>query len=107
PSKIAAPFELVFDFSFSVSLLQNLDRFVVGDARESWLYVFQLAHIAANHLEISATAFETALHDEADKVLCQLHDVIERRVGDFGLDHPEFSEVATRLGFLGAEGRAE
>ena len=36
-----------------------------------------------------------------------VHQVVERGVGDFRLDHPELGEVAARLRLLRAEGRPE
>ncbi len=42
-----------------------------------------------------------------DEVLGQFEQAVEVAVGDFGLDHPELSEVTPSLGFFGAEGGAE
>ena len=54
-----------------------------------------------------ARFFTHGLHDGADEALAELHHVVEMRVGGFGLEHPEFGEVAARLGFFGAKRGAE
>ncbi len=41
------------------------------------------------------------------EVLGQFQQAVEVHVGDFGLNHPELSQVAARLGFLRAKGWAE
>ena len=46
-----------------------------------------------------------ALHNVADEVLSQFHNVIELGIGNFRLHHPELSQVAARLGFFRAERR--
>ena len=57
--------------------------------------------------QIGAAALEAALDQESQKAFGEFHDVVERGVGDFGLDHPELGEVAAGLGFFRAEGWAE
>ena len=43
------------------------------------------------------------LHDRADEPFAELDHVFEVSVGRLRLEHPEFSQVAPRLGFFGAE----
>ena len=50
---------------------------------------------------------ENALHNGENKPFAEVHHVFITGVGDLGLDHPEFREVATRFRFLRAERRAE
>src|SRR5439155_24644446 len=45
--------------------------------------------------------------DVREKSLRKIHRVIERRIGHFRLDHPEFGEVPSRFRFLGAKSRAK
>src|SRR5215467_6355462 len=47
------------------------------------------------------------MDDEGEKIFGQVHYIVQVGVGHFGLDHPEFGQMATGLGFLSAEGRAE
>ena len=42
-------------------------------------------------------SLQASLHDEGDELLRQHHQVVERGIGDLGLDHPELGEVAARL----------
>jgi hypothetical protein len=37
----------------------------------------------------------------------EFHHVVESRIGNFGLDHPEFGKMAARFRFLRAKGRTE
>src|SRR6185312_2970200 len=88
---------------FRVAVLKNLDRFVIGDAREWSFDVFQLGYITANRLQVVRASRQNTLHNVADEVLRQLHDVIELGVGDFRLHHPELSQVAARFRFFCTE----
>ena len=54
-------------------------------------------------LQIAAPLLQAALHQKADEVFRQVHEVVEFGVGHLGLDHPELGEVAARLGFFRAE----
>ena len=64
-AEVAAPFELVFERAFGVAFLQHLHGFVVGDAREWRIDLFELGDVAADGLQVGAPLFEAALHDEA------------------------------------------
>ena len=44
---------------------------------------------------------------KADQAFGQIHEVVEFGIGDFRFDHPEFREMAARLGFFRAKSRAE
>ena len=88
-------------------LLQHSNGLFVADARERRLDVFELGGIALEHFEFARFVFQDALHDGADEALAEGHDFVELDVGGFGLEHPEFGEVAAGLGFFGAEGGAE
>ena len=77
--------------------VQHLHGLVVADARERRLDLFQFCNVATNGDQVGATMLQDVLHDVGDEILGQLHDVVERRVGDFRLDHPELGEVAPRL----------
>ncbi len=52
-------------------------------------------------------SFEHAADDVGEKAFGEGHEAVEVEVGDLGLDHPEFSEVAAGFGFFRAEGGAE
>ena len=70
------------------------------DARE-------LGRVAAERFEFARAVFEHRLHDVADQAFAQRHHVFQVRVGRFRFEHPEFGEVAARLGFFRAKGRPE
>ncbi len=88
-------------------LLQDLRRLVVRHARERALHLLELAGVALENLQFLLPALEHALDDRDDEPLGQLHHVVERRIRDFGLDHPELGQVTAGLGLLGAERRTE
>ena len=71
------------------------------------LHLLELAGVALENLQFLLPALEHALDDRDDQPLGQLHHVVERRVRDLGLDHPELGQVTARLRFLGAERRPE
>ena len=89
------------------ALLQNFNRFVVGDARKRGVDVRELGRIAPDRFQFPRAVLEHRLHDVADQAFAQRHHVFQVRVGRFRLEHPEFGEVAARLRFLRAEGRPE
>ncbi len=88
-------------------MLQALDRLVVGDARERRCDLFELGDVPPDDLQVGAAFFEATLYQEGDQALGKLHDVVERAVSNFRLDHPELGEVAACFRFLCAERRTE
>ena len=100
-AEIAAPLER------QALLLQDLGGLVVGQARKRRLHVLEFAGVAVERLQLALTAFEDPTDDRDDERFREIHHVVERRVGDFGLDHPELGQVAPRLRFLGAKRRAK
>ena len=97
----------MFELALGVSFLERFDGFIVGDAREWRLDFFQLRYVAADGLQVGAATFQAALDYESQKAFGELHEIVERGISHFGLDHPEFSQVTACLRFLGAEGWAE
>ena len=87
--------------------MQDFDGVVVGDARERRLHVFELFGVALERFELARFVFEHGLDDGADEAFAERHHVVEMGVGGFGLEHPEFGEVAASLRFFGAERGAE
>jgi hypothetical protein len=75
--------------------------------RERRLHGFELRDIAFENLELFAALFEHAADDVNDHLFGHALDLFEIGEGHLRLHHPEFGEVAARLGFLGAEGGAE
>ena len=71
------------------------------------LHVLELRRVALEDLQFAWRRLEHARDHVDDERLGEIHDVVERRVGHLGLDHPELGQVAARLRFLGAERRAE
>ena len=69
--------------------------------------VFEFFGVALESFELARFVFEDGLDDGADQAFAEGHHVVEIGVGGFGLEHPEFGEVAAGLGFFGAERRAE
>src|SRR5438876_4615925 len=74
---------------------------------ERRLHSFERREIAAQLGQVACAALEAARHDVGDEVLLKPHVRIGIIPGDFGLDHPEFRQVAARLRLLGAERRTE
>ena len=87
--------------------LQDLDGFFVGDAGKGGLHVFELFGVALERFQFARFVFQDGLHDRADQAFAERHHVVEAGVGGFGFEHPEFGEMAARLGFFGAERGAE
>src|SRR5215472_642724 len=106
-TQVSSPPEVVFESAFGVGVLQHPHGVVVRDAGKRRFDLFQPRKIAADGLEIRPALFQAALHQEADQALRQFHDVVELAVGDFGLDHPEFGQMAASLRFLGAKRRTK
>ena len=63
--------------------------------------------VALERLQLAPPFVEHARDDRHDESFGQIDHVVERRVGHFGLDHPELGEVAARLRLLRAEHRTE
>ena len=94
-------------------LLENLDALGVGEADEVVVeHEFEardelLVIVLGEELDVVATVVEDIADAVFYKFLGQVHvvgDVIE---GHFGLNHPEFRQVALGVGVFGAEGGAE
>src|SRR5690349_5099695 len=100
-AKIVAP------FNRTSLLLQNLDCISVVDAREWRLDVLQLRDVALELLQLRLTPLENARDDGGNEFLLQTHVVVRVVERDLGLDHPELSEVPTRLRLLSAKRRAK
>ena len=66
-----------------------------------------VGRVALERFELARAPFEHPADDLDDEAFGELDDVVERRVGDLRLDHPELGEVAARLRFLRAERRPE
>ena len=89
------------------ALLEDLDRFVVGNSRKRSLDIRKLRRVASHRLKLSCAIFHHGLHDVTDQTFAERHHVFQVRVGSLRLKHPEFGEVAARFRFLGAEGRTK
>ena len=96
--------EIVAPLRRVAALLQNRDGLVVGDARKGRQHGFELGDIAPERFEFAAALAHHRLHDVADQAFAERHHVFQVRVGGFGLEHPEFGQVAARLRFFGAKG---
>ena len=81
--------------------------FVIGQARERRHDGFELGEIALQRSKLRTTPFQHALDDEAQQIFGVLHHIIEIRVRDLRLEHPELRQVTARLALFGAEGRAK
>ncbi len=99
--------EVVAEFGGIAVLLKDSDGFFVGDAGERRLDVLELLDVALEGFEFAGLVLDDTLHDGADEAFAEVHHVGEFGVGGFGLEHPEFGEVAAGFGFFGAEGWAE
>ena len=62
---------------------------------------------AVQELHLFGRFSQHRVDDVLDHILLKIHVLLERREGDFRLDHPEFGGVALRIAALSAEGRAE
>src|SRR5271157_4730215 len=96
-AKVAAVLELVLDQAFGVGLLQHLDGLIVRDARKRGVNLLQLADVAPDGFQLGPPALQATLHDEGNEFFSEDHEVVEIRVGDLRLYHPEFGEVTARL----------
>ena len=99
--------QVVAPFCGVAGFLQNLDRIVVGDARKRRNDFFQRCDVAFNQRQFARTILGHGLHDGADQAFGQLDHVFQVRVGGFGLEHPEFSQVPPCFRFLGTKRGAE
>src|SRR5947208_5937056 len=99
--------EVVAEFGGIAVLVEDRDGVFVADAWERGFHVFEHGGVALKRFELARFVFEDALHDSADEAFAERHDFLELDVSGFGLEHPEFREVAAGFGFFGAEGRAE
>ena len=100
-AEIAAP------LNFAALGLQNLHRVVVAHARKRRLDGLQLGDVALQPLQLFAAILQHAAHDEDDHLFGHALHVFQGGVSHLGLHHPEFGQMAARLGFFGAEGGAE
>ena len=75
-------------------LLQDLDGVFVGDAREGRLHVFEFLRVALQHFKLARFVFQHGLDDGADQAFAERHHVVEAGIGGFGLEHPEFGQMA-------------
>ena len=106
-TEIAAPLKPGFHLAFAVTFLKQPDRIVVADPVERGLDVFQPGDVTLDGLQIVPAAGHNLLHNVADEVFRQLHDVVQFGISDFRFHHPELCQVAAGLGFLSAECRAK
>src|SRR5688572_3662934 len=92
---------------------QLLDRVRVTDATKSLLtetsdllgcHIFIVLSVEAQLLR--ATTYDLA-EEEAQKFLRQLHVILKVCKGHLRFDHPELSQMASGVGILSPEGRAE
>src|SRR5579862_4234345 len=106
-AKVPTPFKLAFESTLREAFLQSLYSLVVGDSRERRIDLFEFGYVAANGLQVHAALFQAALHDGRDEVLRQFHQVVEVRISNLRLDHPELSQMSASLRFFRAERRSE
>ena len=99
--------EIVAPLRRVAGLLQNFDGFVVGDARKRRHDLREFATSRPSVASSRARFCTHALHHGADEAFAERHHVFQMRVRCFGLEHPEFGEMAARLRFFRAERWAE
>jgi hypothetical protein len=58
-------------------------------------------------LEIFSVVLKHVTDAELDICLCTFHRIVNVSKGQFGLDHPELSDVSAGVRNLSSEGRAE
>src|SRR5262249_18284192 len=92
--KVAAPFKARLKLAFGLTFLQHLYRIVVVRPRKRRRYVVELRGITLELCKLASSVLEHAVNDEADELLCELHYVIQLRISNFRLHHPEFSQMA-------------
>src|SRR6185437_8825871 len=66
---------------------------------------FKLRDVPLENLQLRRATTENSLNDMLDERLTKLHIVFKIGERDFGLDHPELSQVFASLGFFSAESR--
>src|SRR5258708_765754 len=98
--------EVVAKLGGGAGLLERADSFLVGDAREGRLDVFELLDVALQDFKFARLVFHHTLDDGADQSFAEVHHVGEFGVGGFRLQHPEFGQVPAGFGFFSAGGRA-
>ena len=106
-AQVSAPLEFVFELALSMAFLQFLDGFVVSDARERRVDFLELREVATDGLQVGAASIETSLNQKCQQAFGEFHQVVERAIGDFRFDHPEFGEMAASLRFFRAESWTE
>ena len=94
-------------------LLQNTDTLCVRQAHKRALkHRLQTAeqrlvdHLV-EELQVVLAVLQSPAHTILDKVLLQVHQVIEVDESHLGLNHPKLGQMARRVAVLGAEGGAE
>ena len=112
--EVDAPLDGVLELGAGgLGVLQDLDGVGVGDAREvgagDVLEALEQALVdeLVEHLELVGAAVHDVANDVLEHVLGHVHLALEVAEGHLGLDHPELGGVATGVGVLGTEGRAE
>ena len=86
---------------------QDRRRLIVGHPREGGLDRLQLAQVALEELQLFLAPVEHPRDDVADELFGQFQESVQLEKGDLGLNHPELGQVASRLGFFRAKGRAQ
>ena len=99
--------EIIAEFGGVAIFLEDRDGFFVGDSRKRRLDVFQLFNVALQRFEFAGFVLHHALNDGADEAFAEIHHVGKFGVGGFGLEHPEFGQMAAGFGFFGAKRGAE
>ena len=94
-------------------VFQYLDTVRVGKAHEAALEdtleardELLVEHVV-EELDVVEAVIQSPLDAVLDELLGKLHVIIDVVEGNFRLDHPEFRQVARRVGVLRAEGRAK
>ena len=99
--------ELLLDQAAGKGIVEHAYRLVVADSRKGRLHRLELGSIAPDHLQVQGPSAQHALHQKAQKLLRQRHQIIQRGIGHLRLHHPELRQVAPRLRLLGAKGGPE
>src|ERR1700726_4268670 len=99
--------EIVAPLCWVAGLLENLDRFVVGDSRKWWRNPFELRDVALDHSQLSRPVLGHRLDDCAHQPFGELDGVFQMGIRRLRLEHPEFGEMAARFGFFSAKCWAE
>ena len=69
--------------------------------------IFSSFEMSLEHSQLRRAILYRGLNDRTDQPFAELRDFIEMRVRGLRLEHPEFRQVAPRLGFFGAKRRAK